>query len=54
MEEHLTFSMLARLGYKVIRHQGDLGITSYERQIKLDQYQRKKKSNKRYHMISFI
>lgn len=45
LEEYLTYSMLSRQGYKVVRHQGDLGITSYERQIRLDRYQRKRKKD---------
>ncbi len=44
LEEYLTFAHLTRLGYKVVRHQGDLGITKYVKDINLDKYQRKRKA----------
>ena len=43
LDEYRTYAHLTRLGYKVIRHQGDLGITPYEKRIKLDQYRITKK-----------
>ena len=45
LEEYRTYAHFYRQGYKIIRHQGDLGITKYEGQIKLDQYRRRKRKN---------
>ena len=47
MSEYRTYSNLMKQGYKVIRHQGDLGITKYGRQINLDKHLLKDKRNKR-------
>ena len=43
LDEYRTYAHFVRQGYKVVRHQGDLGITQYEGQIKLDQYRTKKR-----------
>ena len=43
LDEYRTYAHFYRQGYKIIRHQGDLGISKYEGQIKLDQYRRKKR-----------
>lgn len=47
LQEYLVYARLMKLGYKVVRHQGDLGVTEYERRVGLDQYQTKRKGNKR-------
>jgi len=46
LEEYFVYAKLTKLGYKVIRHQGDLGITEYEKRLGLDQYFKKYKNNK--------
>jgi len=43
LSEYRTYSHLVRQGYKVVRHQGDLGITYYEKKIRLDHYRTKHK-----------
>ena len=43
LDEYRTYAHFSRQGYKVVRHQGDLGISKYEGKIKLDQYRTKKR-----------
>ena len=47
LDEYRTYAHLVQHGYKVIRHQGDLGINQYEGRIRLDQYRTKKRKNDR-------
>jgi hypothetical protein len=47
LDEYRVYSQLVRQGYKIVRHQGDLGITCYERKIKIDQYRSKIKKKRK-------
>ena len=38
IQEYRTYSHLVKQGYKVVRHQGNLGITKYGRKINLDKH----------------
>merc|ERR1719350_997900 len=49
MDEFRTFSHLTKQGFKVVRHQGNLGITKYGRKINLDKHLLKSSKQKRGH-----
>jgi len=46
LARYLVYAKLVKLGYRVLRHQGDLGITSYEREIGIDKYDKIKRKVK--------
>ena len=47
LDEFRTFSHLTKQGFKVIRHQGNLGITKYGKKINLDKHLLKSSKQKR-------